>query len=308
MDLAQLRYFLSVADNLSFTRAAEELYVSQPTVSKQIALMEKELGTKLFSRDNQGVRLTYTGRMLRPDFRDALALIDTAVQKAAKTTADLQGQINIGISSMMDINYIMPGFLRAFTQVYPEIRLKITSHPFSGLQKKLDGGELDVIFTYSLETLKKADQARMVISRSDSFLYYSVTLMPEERANLSLCDFVGIPLLKIYEQAAESGVLSYYSELAHRSGLCFEQVKEVPDMETMILYLESGLGVCIMGRSYRVNTSDSIRFIDLSQSDHLSTVGTDAIWRKSNRNPSLRLLLDEIKEYTKSSASTLCAE
>ena len=53
MDLAQIRYFISVADNLSFTRAAEELFVTQPTISKQIALMEKELGIKLFDRTRE---------------------------------------------------------------------------------------------------------------------------------------------------------------------------------------------------------------------------------------------------------------
>ena len=73
-------------------------------------------------------------------------------------------------------------------------------------------------------------------------------------------------------------------------------------METLILDLESGLGFCIMGRSYRVNTSDSIRSIDLTRTDRLPPVGTDAIWCRSNHNPSLRLLLDEMREYTQSGA------
>lgn len=297
MDLAQIRYFLSVADHLSFTRAAEELYVSQPTVSKQIALMERELGFKLFSRSNQGVRLTYTGQMLYPDFRDALALIDSAVQKVAKSTDDMRGQIRIGIGNMMDINYIMPGFLRAFARVYPEIHLKITSLSFAPLQEKLEGGELDVIFTYSLEPLKKSDQARMVVSRSHSFLYYSAALSPQIQEGTSLQDFVEQPLIKLRSQSSESGVANFYTDMIARSGLQFRHVLEVPDMETMILYLESGLGVCIMGRSYRVNTSDNIRSLDLSLSDQMPTVGTDVIWHKSNRNPSLKIFLDEIRLY-----------
>lgn len=297
MDLAQIRYFLSVADHLSFTRAAEELYVSQPTVSKQIALMERELGFKLFSRNNQGVRLTYTGQMLYSDFRDALALIDSAVQKVAKSTGDMRGQISIGIGNMLDINYIMPGFLRAFAQVYPEIHLKITSLPFSPLQEKLGGGELDVIFTYSLEPLKKSDQARMMVSRSHSFLYYSTALNPQMREGMSLRDFVDQPLIKLRSQPSESGVGNFYTDMIARSGLSFSHVLEVPDMETMILYLESGLGVCIMGRSYRVNTSDNIRALDLTRSDQMPVVGTDVIWLKSNRNPSLKIFLDEIRLY-----------
>lgn len=295
MDLAQIRYFISVADNLSFTRAAEELFVSQPTISKQIALMEKELGIKLFDRSNQGVRLTYTGRMLYPDFRDALAMIDSAVQKVAKTAEEIRGQINIGIGSMLDINYIMPGFLSAFTQVYPEIRLKIVSLPFHTLQERLNGGELDIIFTYSLEPRKKSDQGRMAVSRSHSYLYYSLSLMPQTKEQISLQDFLDKPLLNLRE--SDEGRSSYFSHVAVCSGLCFQHVLEVPDMETMILYLETGLGFCIMGKSYRINTRDNIRSVDLSLTDHVPSVGTDAIWQKSNHNPSLKLLLDEIEKY-----------
>lgn len=294
MDLSQIRYFLSVADHLSFTRAAEDLFVSQPTISKQIALMEKELGIKLFTRNNQGVSLTFIGQVLYPDFREALALIDTAVQKAAKTTEDIRGQINIGIGSMMDINYIMPGFLRAFAQVYPGIRLKITSHPFPELQAKLAGGELDVIFTYSLEKLHKDDQARLIVSRSHSYLYYSLTLAPAGQIASSLQDFTDTPLLCLRGQPSDL----WRKNCCEQADISFLNTVEVPDMETMILYLESGLGICIMGRSYRINTSGNIQSIDVTESDHLPPVGTDAIWYKSNHNPSLNLLVNEMRLYT----------
>lgn len=289
MDLSQLRYFLSVADHRSFTRAAEELFVSQPTVSKQIALLEKELGVKLFVRNKNGIGLTYIGQILYPDFRDALALINTAIQKAAKTTEDVRGKINVGIGSMMDINYIMPGFFRAFSQVYPGIQLRITSHTFSELQKRLAGGELDVIFTYSLEKLQRANQARMEVSRSHSFLYYSRILAPPDRDVCSLRDFTGIPFLHLQNQASD--------KFRSQFSAGFSNTMEVPDMETMILYLESGLGVSVMGRSYRISIGDTIHAIDLTESDGLPEVGTDVIWNRGNRNPSLKLLLDEARLY-----------
>lgn len=298
MDLAQLQYFLSVADHLSFTKAAEELYVSQPTISKQIALLEKELGIKLFLRSTRGVQLTFAGQTLYPDVRDALRLLEGALGKLAKDTGEARGQINVGIGSMMDINFIMPGFFRAFAQVYPQVRLKIASYPFSTLLQKLDGGALDVVFTYSLETLKNADHSRIAVSRSDTFLYYSPSLMLRESPGLSLQDFVDKPLLRLHTPPSDN----YYADTAIHAGTSFQNVLEVPDMETLILYLESGLGFCIMGRSYRVNTSDSIRSIDLTKTDRLPPVGTDAIWCRSNHNPSLRLLLDEMREYTQSGA------
>lgn len=294
MDLAQIRYFVSVAKHLNFTRAAEELYVSQPTISKQIALLEKELGVKLFSRNNQGVCLTFAGKLLYPDFCEALGLIGTAIQKVAKTTNDIRGHIDLGIGSMMDINYILPGFLRTFAQIYPQIHLRITSHPFSELQQKLSGGELDLIFTYSLEPVQKQDQASLPVSRNHSYLYYPIALTPQNVHDLSLRDFADKPCIKLRSQVSDAWSYNNYS----KSGFRFSRTIEVPDMETMILYLESGLGVCIMGRSYRINTGNNIRSIDLTVSDQFPLVGTDAIWSKSNRNPSLQLLLDEIRRYT----------
>ena len=122
--------------------------------------------------------------------------------------------------------------------------------------------------------------------------------MLRESPGLSLQDFVDKPLLRLHTPPSDN----YYADTAIHAGTSFQNVLEVPDMETLILYLESGLGFCIMGRSYRVNTSDSIRSIDLTRTDRLPPVGTDAIWCRSNHNPSLRLLLDEMREYTQSGA------
>ena len=288
MELMQIRYFLSVAKHSNFTRAAEELYTSQPTVSKQIALLEKELGVKLFTRDKQGAHMTCAGQQLYPRFEKALKLIDSAVQQTSKSADDVQGQINVGIGSMLDINHVLPGFLRAFSLAYPQITLSIHSYPFSVLRQKLSGGELDIIFTYSLEQDTSRAMRRMTVSRSDCYLYYSASLIPQVANTPTLGDFVDMPMLK----------LKGHSPITEaRPGVPFRHITEVSDMETMILSLESGLGFCIMGRSYRINTGDNIRSIDLTKTNHLPPVGTDAIWLKSNQKNALSVLLDEMKAY-----------
>ena len=288
LELTQIRYFLSVAKHRNFTRAAEELYTSQPTISKQIALLEKELGVQLFPRDKQGAHMTYVGQQLYPSFEKALELIDTAVQQATKSADDVQGQINVGIGSMLDINHVLPGFLRAFSLAYPKITLSIHSYPFAVLRQKLSGGELDIIFTYSLEQDSKQTMRRMRVSRSDCYLYYPVSLIHKPQDMLTLKDFVNMPLLKLKGHSPAGDAYQ---------GISFQHVTEVADMETMILSLESGLGFCIMGRSYRINTGDNIRSIDLTKTNHLPPVGTDAIWLKSNQKNALSVLLDEMKAY-----------
>lgn len=295
MELMQIRYFLSIAEHLSFTRAASALYVSQPTISKQLALLEDELGVKLFNRNSRGVQLTENGRALYADFKEALHLIDRSVQNL-KSNDDTEGQIVVGIGRMMDINQVLPKFFHAFVQSYPMINFYIISDSFPKLQERLDAGELDIILTYSLGSFHSEKHDSLAINRSHSYLYYANTLMPKGAEASRLRDFADKPMLNLREDNNAKRD-DYFSDVALRSGYTHSKILEVPDMETMILYLESGLGFCIMGKSYRINASDSIKKIDLTASDSLLSVGTDAVWRKNNQNPLLKILCNSLQTY-----------
>jgi DNA-binding transcriptional LysR family regulator len=83
-----LRYFVAIAEELHFTRAAERLYVSQPALSKQIRMLERQLGAELFERDRQGVALTLVGAALLPHARRVLAAWDQAWQAAEQAKSD----------------------------------------------------------------------------------------------------------------------------------------------------------------------------------------------------------------------------
>lgn len=295
MELTQIRYFLSIAEHTSFTRAAEYLHVSQPTISKQVALMEDELGVKLFTRNNRAVALTESGRAVHAGFKEAVNIIDRAVQ-SLKAREGVEGQIVIGIGRMMNINQVLPKFLHTFAQNYPLIELSIISDSFPGLKARLDAAELDIIFTYNLGTMQSGNYNSIPINRSHSYLYYASTLMPKGAEAARLKDFADKTMLKLREDDP-SQTEDYFTDVAMRAGYTHSKILEVPDMETMILYLESGLGFCIMGKSYRINLKGSIRTIDLSASDNLLSVGTDAVWRKSNKNPLLTTLCDSLRNY-----------
>lgn len=289
MEIAQIRYFLSVVKHHNFTRAAEELYTTQPTVSKQIAQLEKELGVHLFNRGKHEVTPTYAGQQLYPDLKKAIELIDTAIEQVTKSADSVQGQINIGIGSMLDINHVLPCFFHDFSLSYPGISLSIHSYPFDELLQKLIGGELDIIFTYSLEQNTNSSLQRMTASRSSCYLYYPVSLVQKTQDELTLGDFVDVPFLKL---KGHSPIAEAYP------GVPFRNIIEVSDMEALILSLEAGLGFCIIGKSYRINMGENIRALDLSGVDNLPSVGTDAIWLSGNQKNALSVLLGEMKKVT----------
>ncbi|MBG3876270.1 LysR family transcriptional regulator, partial [Desulfovibrio oxamicus] len=95
MELRQLRYFLAVAEELHFGRAARRMHVSQPPLSQQIQALEEELGVRLFDRTSRTVRATPAGEALRDDVRDLLAGLDAAVERARGTARGERGRLRL---------------------------------------------------------------------------------------------------------------------------------------------------------------------------------------------------------------------
>ena len=94
-----LRYFVTVADELHFTRAAERLFVSQPALSKQVRMLERQLGARLFERDRQGVGLTQVGAVLLPHARRVLAEWDAAWEAAERAKSQQRATLVVGMST-----------------------------------------------------------------------------------------------------------------------------------------------------------------------------------------------------------------
>ena len=298
MTLEQIHYFLALAKYKNFTRAAEALYISQPTISKQILQLEKELGTQLFIRTKEGVKLTHTGSLIHDDLQNAYQCIGNAVNKATKHATPIEGTLSIGIGHMFDMNSVLPGFLAKFNQLYPGIKLHFSSSSFSEMQQRLDGGEFDLIFTYSLEPEKIQFQKRMAVSRSHTYLYYPNSMAPHPDVTLTIENFLDCPLLRLKRSSSNF----FLSSMTHLLSRPFASIIEVPNMETLILYLESGIGVCIMGKSYRIGSRDTISTLDLTAEEKFPCVGTDAVWLKCNQSISLKLFLSTLSEYIKNAS------
>lgn len=101
MNILQMRYFVAVADNLSFTIASKKLYVSQPSISKQVAALEDEIGMKLFDRTGKKLLLTNSGELLYHDFKILLQNIDELIQKAHDISDSVVGRLRISVRLLL---------------------------------------------------------------------------------------------------------------------------------------------------------------------------------------------------------------
>ncbi|MEW2517269.1 LysR family transcriptional regulator [Actinacidiphila alni] len=141
LDLRRLRYFVAVAERLHFSRAAEELLIAQPALSRQIRALEKELRTELFVRDSHGVELTDTGRQLLDDARPLLAAADAArrrVDRAARSDRTLVVGFRTGIR--------VTDAVRDFTAAHPAVTVEVRRVEWDDQAEALLDGRVDVAY------------------------------------------------------------------------------------------------------------------------------------------------------------------
>ncbi|MEV6367937.1 LysR family transcriptional regulator [Micromonospora musae] len=146
VELRHLRYFLAVAEELSFTRAAALLHVSQPTLSQQIRALEKSVGAPLFQRDPGGPRLTSAGDALLEPARRAVVEVTDGIRAVRDTVQDRSGTLRVGFS-LGGAGVLTPSILDACRRALPEVRLVFRELSVGALYHGLTEDRLDVALT-----------------------------------------------------------------------------------------------------------------------------------------------------------------
>src|SRR5580700_5969484 len=143
-----LRYFVTVADELHFTRAAERLFVSQPALSKQVRMLERQLGAPLFERDRQGVSLTMVGAALLPHARRMLAEWDAAWEAAERAKSEQRATLVVGMSTSPGRGGLLPAIRSRFSAARPQARVHLHQVSWDDATAGLADGTADVAFVW----------------------------------------------------------------------------------------------------------------------------------------------------------------
>ncbi len=144
MELHQLRYLEAVARTRNFTRAAEECHVTQPTLSHQIAKLEREMGGPLLRRGRAGAQLTALGERMRGHARAILGSVETARAEASSLVRSVSGRVRLGVIPTV-APYLLPRLLIRCRRKHPELVFEISENPTQALLAGLGRGELDAI-------------------------------------------------------------------------------------------------------------------------------------------------------------------
>lgn len=144
MELRHLRYFLVVAEERNFTRAAERLGMQQPPLSQQIRLLEGELGFALFRRHPKGAELTAGGRAFVAEASAILASLERAGQRARRVALGMEGTLSVGFTTSAAAHPLTPAVIRAYREAYPEVDLDLSEGNAAELTDAVAAGNTDV--------------------------------------------------------------------------------------------------------------------------------------------------------------------
>ncbi|MFI9821719.1 LysR family transcriptional regulator [Streptomyces sp. NPDC052013] len=239
-----LRYFVTVAEELHFTRAAERLYVSQPALSKQVRALERQLGTELFRRDRQqGVALTAAGTALLPHARRVLAAWEEAAAEVERARAARRSTLVVGMSTSPGRGGLLPAIRSRFTAARPDAVVRMRQMTWEDPTAGLANGEVDVAFVWL--PLPGAGRYDMTVVAEEPRLVALPDTHPlAARTDLTLADLADEPFLAL---PASAGVLrDHWLALDERPTGPPRIGAEIAGTEETYEALVAGLGVCFV--------------------------------------------------------------
>ena len=188
MTFNQIKYFVTVAECLSFTEAAKCLFITQPALSRQISAMEQELGTKLFVRDKKRLKLTPGGSVLYNRLLHLLTDYEEAVEEARHANSGYEGNLHIGFLDIYDISGLFDDVIREFREAYENIEMSLERFSLKELPERLYARDLDLILTYGFSLYDKPDLMTVNIQKFDSCIMLNRNHPLAAQETISLAD------------------------------------------------------------------------------------------------------------------------
>ncbi|SCF06100.1 transcriptional regulator, LysR family [Micromonospora coriariae] len=286
-ELRQLRYFLVLAEELSFTRAAARLMIAQQSLSQQITALERSLGVRLFARDTRGTTLTDIGALFVPEARAVTDRAEEAVAVVERARRGEVGSLNLAFLTSV-ANHLLPPVVRAVREQLPDLRLTTESTTIASLVEGVLGGRYDAAFTRT--PLAPGLHSRTLATEP------VCAVLPEghplaERAELKLADLANEPWVMTPRSSWEPWHRAYDDQF-REAGFVPDIVQEEANVQSLLGLVAAGIGVTRLARSARSLRRTGVVFVPLTG----AVARTEMVWLSGNTSPALHRLLDVVTE------------
>ena len=290
MTQAQISCFLAVANCLSFSKAAQELYISQPAVSKQVSLMEQEFGVPLFDRTRKTIQLTEAGRLFYELFSEFNANFKATLEKVQSLNLTRRGEVHIGCTINWDISNLYNPIHAFFSQKYPQLKLFWDGYSFDDLIPALKSGKVDVVFSLDIFLQDYPELVTRSLTRIKSILLYSAQHPIAVPGAPTLLDFDDDTFLMPYAKPDKTLRESVVSQCTD-AGFSPKMINS-PDYSSMLLQIQSGSGVMITDEWMMSKNNSLFGHLDM---DYEHTVSL--AYLQNGENISKNLFVSELLFY-----------
>ncbi|MCO3862806.1 LysR family transcriptional regulator [Pseudomonas aeruginosa] len=297
MELRHLRYFIAVAEELHFGRAAERLGISQPPLSQQIQALEEEIGARLFERTNRRVELTDAGRLFLDESRQVLAQVDKAVLLARRAHLGELGELKIGFTSSAPFTSTIPSSIHAFRKAYPDVHLDLQEMSSREVLKALLEESLQVGVIRPLALPDAVHWVELFREPLVAVLRADHPLAAGSEDGLAIAALAEEPFV-FFPRSYGTGLYDQVIALTRQAGFSPRIAQEASEAMTIIGLVSAGLGVSILPASFRRTRVDGVVYRTLSDPE-----ATTAVWLVRRQNEGSPLALSFIDLVTREAAS-----
>ena len=293
LELRQLRYFVTVADELHFGRAAVRLHMTQPPLSQAIAALEDQLGAPLFVRNRRTVALTPAGAALLPEAKRLLAEAESLPALVRRAAAGEAGRLAIAFITSADYS-VLPPFLRRYSERYPDVHLSLHEATSDVQVEELLRGRIDAGFLIpplpdralaQLDYLKVLDEPLILCAPAGLAL-------PPGGAPVRLQDLPHLPLIifpREVSPALHDAILSCW----RAAGITPAVGQQAIQMQTIVSLVSAGMGLALVPQSVSNLMRPGVEYRALA--DPTPRVDTGIAWRRDNPSPVLQGFLELLR-------------
>ena len=240
MELRHLRYFVAVAEELSFRKAAQRLHISRPALSKQIKDLEHEIAVKLLERDTVNVALTQAGEVFLEDSQKLLHQAGQAVERAKQAQSGHRGKLRIGSVGVIATDFL-PRTLKIFHQKYPGVEVAFVEMLPAEQLAALAAGKIDIGFAYGNAVANNASLRRVRVIHS----VYGVAMSRQHplagREEITLDEVLTEPLLCLSRSGHGDAICQFYAD----AGLPPAKIRQVDGFDSMVTLIAADQGVSL---------------------------------------------------------------
>lgn len=275
IELRHLRYFIAVAEELHFGRAAARLNISQPPLSQQIQILEQQIGARLFARTNRSVSLTAAGRQFLVDSRYILTQVDDAAARAGRLHHGETGELHIGFTSSAPFIKPVSDTLSTFRRRYPDVHIQTRETNTREQIVPLNEGALDLGLMRNTQLPETLVWERVLREPLLAMVPSDHPLARQEA--VSLAELAREPFV-FFDPHVGTGLYDDILGLMRRYGLTPTIAQEVGEAMTIIGLVASGLGVSILPASFKRVQINEMRWLPIKEQDAVSEMWL--VWSK----------------------------